>query len=345
MKRGGFEAFLVTSLVNVRYLGGFKCSYGRMLFAGGQGYLLLDSRYTAAARRAAAGVEVVEITASTIDDKVREILQSHKLRRLAFEKSAVTHAEFLDLRAKLRGITLLPSEGLVEDLRIIKHEKEVAAIHRACRLGDRAFKHILGVIRPGITERQVSAALDSFMMSLEVDGLAFESIVASGPRGAFPHAVPSSRKIQNGDLVTLDFGVCLDGYNSDMTRTVAAGKPGGRTVQLYRAVQRAQAEALAAARPGMRASDLDAVARAALDKDGFGKYFTHGLGHGVGLEVHEAPRIGAFSKAVLKKGMIITVEPGVYVEGLTGARIEDTAVVTADGAQALTHSPKKLITL
>lgn len=338
------DAFCVSSLFNVRWLTGFKCSYGRVLAAGKNFYLLTDARYTADARRAAAGAEVVEITANLMDSKVKEILRSHGVKRLSVERDIIVLGEYQALKDELaRDMKIESRSGLVENLRIVKDEHEIEAIHRACRTADKAFSHALTKIRAGVTEKFIASEMDGFMIGQQVDGLAFETIVAAGPRGAFPHAQPTGRKLRNGDLVVLDFGVCLDGYNSDTTRTVAVGRPRPELEKMYRAVHAAQAAAREAARAGMTCRALDAVARKALAGFGLAKHFTHGLGHGVGLEIHELPRVSSVSDAVLKRNMIFTIEPGVYVEGVGGVRIEDTVALTADGLKVLTHSPKKLI--
>jgi Xaa-Pro aminopeptidase len=345
LRKMNAPAFCVTSGVNILYLTGFSCSFGRVLAAGGKLYLFTDSRYTFDARRTAAVHEVVETDGARIDKHLREVLAAHGARDMAFESNLVSHAEFLAMKKALRGVALRPESNWVESLRIIKDEHEIRAIRRACAVGDKAFRFIQKVIKPGVTERRVAAELNAFLMAQQVDALAFDSIVASGPRGAFAHAHPSDARIRKGDLVTLDFGVRLNGYHSDMTRTVAVGRPRPELARMYEAVRRAQAAPLDIIRPGAAAAALDRAARAQLQLFGLDKFFTHGLGHGVGLDIHEIPRVSSLSDARLKSGLVFTVEPGVYIDGLGGVRIEDTVAVTPDGPDILTRSPKKLIVL
>jgi Xaa-Pro aminopeptidase len=345
MRKKQRTALCITSDINIRYLTGFLCSFGRVLAVGRDLYLFTDSRYTFDARRTAAGVQVVETTALNIDRDMRSVLADHAVRELAFERDHVSHGEFLAMKKALRGVKLHPESNIVETLRLIKDAHEIRAIRRACRVGDKAFLFIQSVIKPGITERKVAAELNAYLMAQQVDALAFDSIVAAGPRGAFAHARPSDAKIKKGDLVVLDFGVRLDGYNSDMTRTVAAGKPNSELARMYEAVRRAQAAPLALAKPGVAAATLDKAARAELSAMDLEKYFTHGLGHGVGLDVHEIPRVSYASHARLKSGLVFTVEPGVYIDGLGGVRIEDTVAVTPDGIEIITKSTKNLVVL
>ena len=345
MRKKDLPAFCVSAGVNIRYLTGFTCSFGRLLAVDGALYLFTDSRYTLDARRSATGVRVVETTGAALDQDMRQELKNYGAGDLAFEPDHMTHAEFLTLKKNLRGMSLMPVSGLIENIRMIKDTHEIAAIRRACRIGDKAFTFIQGVIRPGVTERRVASELNAFLMAQQVDGLAFDSIVAAGPRGAFAHAKPSDAKIKKGDLVVLDFGVQLDGYNSDMTRTVAAGKPGAEQARMYDAVRRAQAAPLKIARPGVSVAALDRAARKELRAFGLESYFTHGLGHGVGLDVHEIPRVSSLSDARLKTGLVFTVEPGVYLDGIGGVRIEDTVAVTPQGIEILTRSPKNLVVL
>ena len=344
LKKYELESLCVSSAVNIRYLTGFHCSFGRVLACGGRVTLFTDSRYTFAARRAG-GFDVVETNGLHIDRDIKAALRDAGVKRMGVEQDHITHAEYLATRKAMRGVRLEPVAGFVEKLRMVKDADEIQAVRRACRIGDKAFKHICGIIEPGLTERRVAAELNAYMMSQQVDGLAFDSIVASGPRGAFAHAVPSRAKIKKGDLVVLDFGVCLDGYHSDMTRTVAAGKPAAELLRMYEAVQRAQAAALDCVRAGVSVRTPDQAARRELKKFDLEQYFTHGLGHGVGLDVHEIPRLSPVGGERLRAGAVVTVEPGVYVDGLGGVRIEDTVAVTRAGADILTRSSKKLVVL
>lgn len=345
MKQAGIEALCVISAVNLRYLTGFVCSFGRLVLIGGRVYLFTDGRYTNDARRSLPGIEIVETDGARMNKDIAALLRTHDARALHFEKDHITHAEFLTMKKAMRGIGLEPLSGVVEDLRLYKDADEIEAVRRACRIGDLAFKHICGVLRPGMTERAAAASLNAFMMSRQVDGLAFDSIVAAGPRGAFAHAHPSHEKIKKGDLVVLDFGVCLDGYHSDMTRTAAIGQPSSDLRRMYEAVRAAQSAALDGVRAGASVRTLDQAARRVLRAQGLERYFNHGLGHGVGLEIHEAPRLSSVSDDRLRRGSVVTIEPGVYIDGLGGVRIEDTVAITPQGVSVLTRSTKKLVIL
>ena len=335
----GAEALLVTEPANVRYLSGFRAPEdGRVLVTPENAVLVTDGRYIAQA-----GEESqlpVEIFQDSWADHLKTKLSG---RTLAFEAENVTYALFETLQKKLGDMR--PTEGLVADLRLIKTPAEIDLLRQAAQVTDDAFTHILGFIRVGRSEVEVALELERFMRAAGAEGAAFEIIVASGHRSAMPHGTASSKRIETGDLVTLDFGALVDGYHADMTRTVAVGALTDAHTQLYAAVLRAQEAAVAALAPGKTGKEMDAVARDSLTQDGLGEYFSHSLGHGTGLEIHEGPRLSRLSDDVLKPGMSVTIEPGAYRPGDAGVRIEDLAVITETGFELLSHSPKELITL
>jgi Xaa-Pro aminopeptidase len=338
-------ALLVTNKVNLRWLTGFHCSYGYLLCVKDKYILLTDARYTADARDGAAVDEVIEAKSNEAPARIAALLSGRRLGRVAFEPEAVSYAEFQTLEKPLGKIKLIPSNPLIEELRNFKDETEIARIQRSSQIMDRAFKKLLDYIRPGVTEAGIRAQLELNMIGQGIDGISFDTIVASGPRGAFAHGKPSARKIRAGEFIVLDFGVCTDGYHSDMTRTVFVGTPTAEDRRRYRAVREAQQAALDAAVSGIAASVPDLIARQKLAGFGLDRYFTHGLGHGVGMDVHEQPRLYPGGKEILKAGMVYTIEPGIYIEGWGGIRIEDTVVLTKTGPVPLTRSPKKLIAL
>ncbi len=335
----GAEALLVTEPANVRYLSGFRAPEdGRILVTLEHATLVTDGRYVAQA-----GEESrlpVEIFEDSWTDHVKTKLGR---RTLAFEAENVTYALFETLQKKLGK--LRPTEGLVAELRLIKTPDEIELLRQAATLTDAAFTHILDFIRVGRSEVAVALELEHFMRERGAEGPSFETIVASGYRSAMPHGTASSKLIEVGDLVTLDFGALVDGYHADMTRTVAVAELTDAHAQLYGAVLRAQKAAVAALAPGQSGKEMDAVARDSLTQDGLGEYFSHSLGHGVGLEIHEGPRLNRLAENILKPGMSVTIEPGAYIPSDAGVRIEDLAMITETGFELLSHSPKELIAL
>ena len=340
---GDVDALLVTDLVNLRYLTGFTGTNGLCVLAPGLRRFVTDFRYL---ERAAAEVDGWERERSP-SEFLAALTEGwpEAVRRLGFEDHKVTVRQHARLRALVpEHIELVPAGGRVEAERAVKDEAEVAAIAAAAQLADVALGAALGGGLVGRTERAVADALTAAIRAGGGEP-AFPVIVAAGRNGAAPHATPGDREIARGTLVTVDFGARLDGYCSDCTRTYAAGPVGEDLAAIHDVVLRAQVAALDAVRPAAAGRDVDAVARDLITAAGHGEHFGHGLGHGVGLEVHEAPRLGTTSKDVLAPGNVVTVEPGVYVPGLGGVRIEDLVVVTADGPRVLSGHDKGLTTV
>jgi Xaa-Pro aminopeptidase len=336
----GADAVLITSLVNVRYLTGLASSNAAFLLpADGPGVLATDSRYALTADRDCPDVErVVERMAELA---LAERAAANGLGLVAFEAHEVTVQRHEELAAAMPCVQLMPLGPAVEELRIVKDEEEIALLARACAITSAAFEEVIPHIRPGMTERAVAAALERAMIEGGAEKLAFDTIVASGPNGAIPHHVPTSRELCPGDLVTMDFGARYGGYHADMTRTVAIGQPAGWQRDVYALVAAAQQAGIVAAVPGSDVSSVDEAARSVIDEAGHGEHFTHGLGHGVGLEIHEAPIMGHGKTGTLGDRVPITVEPGIYLPGKGGVRIEDTLVVRADAGTAV---PPELLT-
>jgi Xaa-Pro aminopeptidase len=261
---------------------------------------------------------------------------------IGFEESAITYAEWRELDEALDGPELIPVENLIAKFRMIKSADEVAAIRKAARIADDAFAHISGMIRPGMTEREIALEIDCFVRRNGAEEVAFETLVAEGERSALPHAKPTDRQIREQEFVVLDFGARVDGYHSDITRTLLFGAPDERRQRVYDIVLEAQRRAIAAIKPGLQGSQVDAVARDYIAEQGYGEYFGHGLGHGLGLEIHDGRILTKKSEIVLRPGMIMTVEPGIYIPGWGGVRIEDDVLVTQRGSEVLTHSPRSL---
>jgi Xaa-Pro aminopeptidase len=340
------DAVLVTARPNVRYLTGLASSNAALLLpADGDGALLAtDSRYAGAARRDAADLTLVEDR--FIEAKLATEASRRGVRRLAFEAHEMTVERHGELTAAADGVATLPFGRKIEALRQVKDAEELEKIAVACRLTDAALAEVLPQIRPGMSERMLATLLDHSMVMGGADHPAFETIVASGPNGAIPHHVPTGRELERGDLVTMDFGALHDGYHADMTRTVAIGAVTGWQREVYDLVALAQEVGIAVLEDGVEAGTVDAVAREVIEAAGHAAHFQHGLGHGVGLEIHEAPMLGYGRTGKLTDRVPVTVEPGVYLPETGGVRIEDVLVVTAgDRARFLTSTTRELLVL
>jgi Xaa-Pro aminopeptidase len=334
------DAALVTSPANVRYLSGLVSSNAALLIqAAGPAVLATDSRYAEAAERDCADLELA--VERQVETALAGVAARAGCRVLAFEAQDLTVERFAVLEASevydgAQQPQLVPLGHLVETLRMIKDESEIELLGRACAITSAAFESLLDAVRPGQTERGFAVALERAMVDLGAEGLAFDTIVASGPNGAIPHHHPSDRPFERGDLVTVDCGARYEGYHADMTRTVAVGEPATWQREIYELVAAAQLAGILAAVPGADVCDVDSAARDMIEAAGHGPHFQHGLGHGVGLEVHEAPMMGYGRTGRLVDRVPVTVEPGVYLPARGGVRIEDTLVVRAGtgGAQA-----------
>ena len=331
---------LVTSLTNIAYLTGFRGSAGATLFNSREGILWVDPRYTLQAQEEARGVDVIE-ERKGLHKAVAAWLKTNKVRQLGYEETHLNCADFSRLRQDAgQGIKFLPTTGLVEKLRAVKDDDEVAKIRGAGRITAEVFAKLLGLVRPGVSECDLGAEIEYLMRKQGAEGAAFETIVASGARAALPHARPSRKLLRENELVIFDLGAILADYAADMTRTVYLGQPSRRVRTLFSAVVEAQEEAAKSAFPGVRAGDVDAAARRTLAGHGLARFFTHSTGHGVGMEAHEMPRLARGEKVRLQVGHVVTVEPGVYLEGWGGIRIEDTILVGAAGPEVLTPALK-----
>ena len=332
---------LVSHLPNVRYLTGFTGSAGILLMGQGVGKLWVDPRYTLQAQEQAEGVDVIEEKGGIL--KAASIwLRKNGVRAAAFEASTLTYAQFDQIQKEVGEILhLKPGGDLIEELRIVKDRGEIEAIRRAGQVTAEVFTELLPQIRPGLVEQDLAAEIEFRMRKKGAEGAAFETIVASGPRSAYPHARPSSKALQECELVIFDLGAILSGYAADMTRTVYLGEPTRRIRSLYSAVLKSQEGAIRSVQDSTPAGEVDSAARRILTKHGLARYFTHSTGHGVGLEIHERPRLGKGETTCLRSGSVVTVEPGVYLEGVGGIRIEDTVLVGPEGPEILTPASKE----
>jgi Xaa-Pro aminopeptidase len=341
LEAGHIPVLAVTKPVNIYYLTGFRGSAGAALMGHDFRLLLVDPRYTLQAHDQAQGVEVEETKDGVLKALVKRAL-GKGVRRAGFEDAHLTFSDFEYLRKesapKLRWI---PAGGMVEDLRAVKEKAEVDQIRKSCHLASQAFLETLRLVKPGVRESDLAAEIEHRMKKKGAEGAAFDTIVASGCRSALPHGRASKKALRPGELVIFDLGAILGGYASDMTRTIFLGKPPRRTKALYGAVLAAQREAAAVVRQGAKAGAVDARARQALARNGLDQYFTHSTGHGVGLEIHEQPRLARKEGCRLRSSQVVTVEPGIYLEGFGGIRIEDTIVVGQNEPEVLTQASKE----
>lgn len=344
MISGKIDAILVTKRVNYMYLSGFTGTAAILFISRDSAVLLTDFRYEEQATHQAPDYEIVRYERDQFED-INRLVRDEGVNRLAFEDNHLSYSQYIKYSEKLDVKEFVPLGAMIEELRCIKDPTEIGLIEKAVEIADDAFTHILGFIRPGITETEVADELEYHMKRLGAEGKSFETIVASGKRASMPHGVASDKKIEHGDVITLDFGAIYKGYCSDITRTVFIGKPDPELENIYGIVLAANKKGLEAVRSGMPAKETDLAARNFIKEAGYGDYFGHGLGHGVGLEIHEDPTLSFKGDMVLKDGMVVTVEPGIYISDIGGVRIEDVAVVAGDTPQVLTRSSKELIIL
>ena len=341
----GVDSILVSHLPNIQYLCGFSGSAGLLIVDESTATLFTDSRYTFQAQQEVQGARV-HIAKQGLFRAVGEEIKARRRRTIACAAGHMTVAQKQVLEGIARGrARWVGDENAVEKLRSVKDAAEIARMRDAARLISDVFRKIVPLIRPGTSELDLAAEIEYSIKKMGGSGPSFETIVASGPRSAWAHARPTSKVLGKSELVVLDQGAILQNYCSDMTRTVFIGQAPARIRRMYRAVLQAQQAAKQAIRPGVKAGDIDRAARRVLKRFGFGRYFTHSTGHGLGIEVHEMPRLGKGEETLLQEGMVVTVEPGVYLEGLGGIRIEDDVVVTAQGAVDLTTAPRDFLEL
>jgi Xaa-Pro aminopeptidase len=323
----GADAIITEKTENRFYLSGFTGSTGWVIVTEKEAFLVTDFRYVEQAQEQAPGYTVVNNERKAVV-AIANLLKEKGVKRLAFE-SSLAFQTYQEWNTAFEGVELVPTSGLVE----------------AVRIAEAAFQHIQGYIKPGVRETDVALELEYFMRKQGASGSAFDMIVASGVRGALPHGRASEKVIQAGEMVTLDFGAAYQGYNSDITRTLSVGEPSAKMKEIYDIVLRAQIAGVEALKPGVTAKDADAATRDIIAAAGYGDAYGHSAGHGLGLEVHEPPGLSSASTFVLEPGMLVTMEPGIYVSGLGGVRIEDDVLITADGHEVLNKSTKELLIL
>lgn len=344
MEDRGIEAVWITGDVNRRYLTGFTGSSGYVLVTRQKAFLLTDFRYMTQAAEQAAGFEVVEHGAS-VNESLKQLLAEEGIDRLGFEEDKVVFSQYRAYERDLKPVELVPVKELVEELRQFKDEDELKLMKEAADLADKTFLHMLEILKPGVSEWDMALELETFMRKNGASGPSFDTIIASGERSAMPHGVASEKILGRDEFVTMDFGALMNGYCSDITRTVFLGQPSAKHREIYDIVLEAQMHTLEFLRPGMTGREGDALARDIITKYGYGEQFGHSTGHGLGMEVHESPRVSKLGDTVLQPGMVVTVEPGIYIPGFGGVRIEDDVVITENGVKRLTESTKEFIIL
>ncbi|MGG1515272.1 Xaa-Pro peptidase family protein [Paenibacillus oryzisoli] len=342
MQQQELPALLITNAYNRTYVTGFTGSSGYVLITGERAILLTDFRYMTQAPQQAKLFEVVEHKPKVIES-VLELLQKQGITKLGFEQADVTYGDFLGYQQGLPGVEFVPTSRLVEQIRMVKDDAELQVMQEAADLADQTFSHILNFIKPGVKELDIALEIEMFIRKNGGTSTSFETIVASGERSALPHGKASDRVLQGNEFVKLDFGAYYKGYCSDITRTVMLGKPTDKHKEIYDIVLEAQLNCLANLKPGIPGREGDAYARDVIVKHGYGDYFGHGTGHGLGMEIHESPRLSKTEDTILTPGMVVTVEPGIYLPGFGGVRIEDDVVITDTGIKILTHSTKDFL--
>ncbi|NMB35753.1 MAG: aminopeptidase P family protein [Firmicutes bacterium] len=337
------EAVLITHPPNIFYLSGFSGSSGYLLLTDREALLYTDFRYIEQAAVEAPFFEIIQVKSAVDYAQLATFVSRDRSGKIGLEEAHLTLRAYRLLQKEIPGIELLPLNNFIEEVRAVKEESEVKLIARAAQIADEAWRDLWPRLKPGISEREVSDELEFQMRKRGAERLAFETIVASGERSALPHGVAGSKIIEAGELITVDFGAVFNGYHSDMTRTFLFGEPTAKQSEIYTLVLTAQEMVLQSIRAGQKCADVDAMVRQYFQQQGYGAYFGHGLGHGVGLEIHELPTLAPSGQGVLQERMVFTVEPGLYIPEWGGVRIEDSVVLDSTGAQILTKSEKRLV--
>jgi Xaa-Pro aminopeptidase len=345
LEKENLDLFLVTFLPNVRYLSGYSGTNGLVLLSPNSSVFLTDFRYKDQAREQVKHLKVVIAERDLIQTLPSLNLLKQRRLKLGFESKYLNCETYQNLKTLLPDCLLVPTDNLIESLSIKKDQNEIEKIRKAVRITDQVFSEILNFIKSGVKEQDLAAEIEYRFKRYGSTIPLYETIVASGKRSAMPHGRASNKKIQKGDLVTLDMGAVYEGYTADLTRTVAVGKANKRQKKVYNIVLKAQKQALSKVKPKMRACDLDKVARGIIKRAGYDKYFGHGLGHGIGLVIHDNPVINPRNQQFLEPGMVITIEPGIYIPNWGGIRIEDDVLITKKGCEVLTKAEKNLIEL
>lgn len=345
LRKMGIDGFLINNIDNVRYLSGYKGDDSYLLLTGDEKYFITDTRYTEQAQEECKGFEIIDwkITGSSLSSAIAIISERETIKTLGFEGS-ISHGFFCEIGEKFKG-KLQQMPDAVEDLRKIKSKEEIDYARKACQISDRAFDRILKDIKIGVTERELSAKLAYYLKIEGSDARNYENIMLSGARTSLLHGIPSQKKVEEGDMVLMDFGAGYKGYLSDMSRTLVVGKANEKQREVYEIVKKSEEEAINKMKDGINTYDVYLASIKHMKNTDYYEYHYTGIGHGVGLAVHEKPFMGLNSKDILSKNNVVTIEPGIYIPGWGGVRIEDQLLVTGDGCQVMTKSPRQLIEL
>jgi Xaa-Pro aminopeptidase len=343
LAKNDLDGWLVTNLENVRYLSGFTGSDATLLITKDQKTFLTDSRYTTQAAGETQGYTVIQYAKKI--EQITDRIASSQIERLGFESQQMSYAFHADLAKGLSNTQLIPLDKEIRDVRIVKDQSEIRLMKKAIDIAEKALLHTLDLMKPGVAERDLALEMEFEMRRLGADSIAFDTIIASGPRGALPHGKASDKRLNEGDLIVIDFGARYQGYHSDETCTVSLGKPTAEQKKVYSIVKEAHDRAISLIKPGTSLQDIDRSARQYIKRRGYGSRFGHGLGHGVGLAVHEEPRVSYDTSGLAKSSMVFTVEPGIYIPDWGGVRIEDMVVVNRGSCEVLTQIDKGLTIL
>ena len=339
LEEESIDAFLVIKPQNIRYLSGFTGSSGQLLITRSKSYLITDFRYIDQAKQQSPNYQIIKQEKKMIDT-VKEVCLQEGIKEVAFEEDQMV---FKMYEAYYQALNLVPASQFLTQIRAIKDHEEVILLKKTIDLADQAFTHILSYIKPGIKEKDIALELEFFLRKNGAEAKSFDFIVASGPRGALPHGVAADKEIKMGELVTMDFGCIYEGYCSDITRTVGVGQLGDKQKEIYNIVLESQLTGLNFIRANVECQEVDSIARGIIVKAGYGEYFGHSLGHGIGLEVHEDPKLAKGNGQLLQPGMVVTVEPGIYIPDFGGVRIEDIVLIHENSTEILTKSCKDLL--
>jgi len=338
------DGFLITNLQNMNYLSGFD-GEGFALITKKDNYLLTDSRYTEQAEKESPDFKIIIDEPKIKDARILslgKILAENMIKKIAFESNNLSYADFKKYSDSLKSIEFLTTKNIIEQIRMVKDKNEIIKMKKAAQIATESLKEVFEIIKPGMRELDIASELAYTMRKKGAQKEAFETIVVSGERSSLPHGKPSEKKIDEGELITIDMGANYQNYNSDITRTIVIGKESQKQKEIFSIVLEAQKAALEIIKPGLKCSEVDSVARNIIEKKGYGKNFGHGLGHGVGLDIHEMPRVSFNDDTILLPGMVVTIEPGIYLPKFGGVRIEDSILITEEGYEILTWFPKIL---
>jgi len=345
MEELGLESLFLNNVSNIRYISGYTGADSYILISPKGKWFITDYRYTEQAKKECVEFEVIQRNrqTTTLGQCVNQLLKENSISNMGFERDHISFGMIEDIKNDIEKAEVIPTSGIVEGLRYVKDEEEIECIRKACEIADKAFAEFLKVIKVGMTEAEATLELEYFMKKLGSEDVAFDTILISGKKTSMPHGIPSDKKIEHGDFVTVDFGAVYKGYRSDMTRTFVMGEANEEQIKVYNSVLEAQKAAVAGIKAGITGKEADDKSTEILVRDGYYEVSGKSLGHGLGLDIHEKPFMNPICNDVLEEGCVVTVEPGVYIPGWGGVRIEDTVVVTKEGCEILTHTSKELL--